>query len=256
MRQVPINVHVITPIISTGFRNDGPLRAACPQGCTLVTRYLQHGPASVESAVDEVLAAPGVVDAALMAETEGADALVIDCMLDPGLDAAREATAVPVIGCGEAALRAAADIGPFAIVTVLARQARAFGELARRHDLGEALRSVRGIGVPVLELDRNPEAAIAATIREARSAVAEDGARAIVFGCTGMLGFGGPVEAALEGAARVIDPLPLAVERACEAARAGQTTDKAAYPAPERKRIAGFDVWPALDRAINAEARS
>jgi allantoin racemase len=65
--------------------------------------------------VDEVLAAPGVVDAAIKAEADGAEAVVIDCMLDPGLDAAREAVSIPVIGCGEAAMRATG--APFAVVT-------------------------------------------------------------------------------------------------------------------------------------------
>lgn len=248
-------VHVITPIISVGFRNDAPLRATLPPGCDVAVRFLTRGPASVESAVDEVLAAPGVVDAALAAEAEGAEALVIDCMLDPGLDAAREATRLPVVGCGEAALRAAAEAGAFSVVTVLARQARAFGDLARRYGVADRLRSVRGIGVSVLDLDRDPEAAIAATIRESRAAVAEDGARTIVFGCTGMLGFGGPVEAALEGSARVIDPLPFAVAEACAQARSGQRPDRAAYPPPERKAVAGFEGWAALDAAINGEPR-
>ena len=90
-----IRICIITPIISKGFRDDAPLRAAVPEGCTISQRFLDRGPASVELAVDEVLAGPGVVDAALAAEAEGAQALVIDCMLDPGLDAAREAVGIP-----------------------------------------------------------------------------------------------------------------------------------------------------------------
>ena len=121
----------------------------------MTNAQIRQGPASIESAVDEVLAAPGVVDAAIMAEADGAQAVVIDCMLDPGLDAAREAVSIPVIGCGEAAMRAAG--APFAVVTVLQRQERAFADLARKYGLADRMTGTIGIGVPVLALETDRE---------------------------------------------------------------------------------------------------
>lgn len=244
-------VHIITPIISEGFRDDSALHEATDGLCALTSGFLDKGPASVESAVDEILAAPGVVDAAIRAEQDGAEALVIDCMLDPGLEAAREAVSIPVIGCGEAGLAAAAEHGRFSVVTVLQRQAPLFRSLARRHGLAGDLASVRGIGVPVLELDRDPEAAIEASIREARAALEEDGARSIVFGCTGMLGFGEPVSRAL-GGAPVVDPLPHAVRRAAAIVKGELPREAGDHPAPERKRVAGFSGWPALEAAVDS----
>ncbi len=240
-------LRVITPIISRGFRDEGPLHDCVPAGSVLTQAFLEKGPASVESAVDEVLAGPGVVDAALLAQDEGMDAVVIDCMLDPALDAAREAVSVPVIGCGEAGMRAAAAAGAFSVVTVLQRQERDFRALAARYGLSEGLASVRGIGVSVLDLERDREGSIAATIRESRRALEDDRARAIVFGCTGMLGFDRAVAEALGWAGeRVIDPLPHAVRVAHAAASTGQGTDKSVYPSPEPKEIRGFDGWPRL----------
>lgn len=244
-------VRVITPIITTGFRSDDKLKAAIPAGCELSSVFIANGPASVESAVDEVLAAPGVVEAALLAEAEGEDAVVIDCMLDPGLDAAREAVNIPVIGCGETALLAAARTGPFSVVTVLERQSRAFRDLASRYAVAEKLRSVRGIGVSVLDLECETEKALEATIRHSRAAVDEDGVRAIVFGCTGMLGFGEPVADALgTRVEQVIDPLYLAIAQAQASAQSGGKTDKNLYPAPSPKPIRGFSGWPAIDKMM------
>jgi allantoin racemase len=244
-------IHVVTPIISEGFRDDAPLRAAIPAGCSVTSSFLSRGPASVESAVDEVLAAPGVVDAALAAEADGAAALVIDCMLDPGLEAAREAVGIPVIGCGMAGLSTAASLGRYSIVTVLQRQERLFRPLAARYGVDDALASVRGIGVPVLDLERDRANSVEKTIAAACAARDEDGAEAIVFGCTGMLGFAAPVAEALgwdgTDGARVIDPLPHAVSVALDRARHG-AADRA--PAPERKAVAGFEGWPALDAAM------
>lgn len=240
----PPRIHVITPIISKGFRDDTPLAEAIGNICRLSSEYLTRGPASVESAVDEVLAAPGVVDAAIRAEADGADAIVIDCMLDPGIDAAREAVSLPVVGAGEAGLSTAVSFGRFSVVTVLQRQEPMFTALARRHGLSDKLRSVRGIGVPVLGLEDDRPGSIDKTIRETGRARDADGAEAVVFGCTGMLGFAEPVADALEWErARVIDPLPNAIRAAVHAVKTGAP----AFPAPERKPVAGFEAWPALD---------
>lgn len=232
-------VHVITPIVTGGFRGAA---LPAPDGCRVTNAQITQGPASIESAVDEVLAAPGVVDAAIRAEADGAEAVVIDCMLDPGLDAAREAVSIPVIGCGESAMRAAG--APFGIVTVLQRQERAFGDLARKYGLAEAMTGTIGIGIPVLALETDRENAIAATIRGSQAALS-GGAEVIIFGCTGMLGFAGEVSAALDDI-RVIDPLPNAIAVAHAEARNGRGTDKSIYPAPDAKPVSGFAGWSAL----------
>ncbi|MBF0277085.1 MAG: hydrogenase expression protein HupH [SAR324 cluster bacterium] len=217
--------------------------------------FLENGPASVESAVDEVLAGPGVIDASLRAEAEAMQVLVIDCMLDPALDASREAVSIPVLGCGETGMRSAAEYGAFSVVTVLQRQERAFRELADRYGLSDKLVSVRGIGVSVLDLERDRKGSVAATIRESLRARNEDGAQAIVFGCTGMLGFSAPVAEALEwDAGRVIDPLPHAVGKAHMMAESGGGADKLRYPDPEPKEIRGFSNWPALESKMEEKA--
>ena len=236
---------IITPIVSEGFRDNGPLMAAVSATDAVEQKFLKYGPASVESAVDEVLAGPGVIDAALAAEAEGYEALVIDCMLDPALEAARESVSIPVIGCGEAGFRAAAKLGRFSVITVLQRQERAFRELAARHGLSDSLASVRGVGISVLELEQDRQASIAASTSAAIKAANEDGAETIIFGCTGMLGFAAPVARALGWEPeRVIDPLPNAVSAAHAAA--ANHYDKSAFPAPESKEIRGFGQWHAL----------
>lgn len=245
-------VHIITPLISEGFRDDSSLSELIKLDCQLSSRLLTRGPASVESAVDEVLAAPGVVDAAIKAEKGGAQAIVIDCMLDPGLAAAREAVSVPVVGAGAAGLEAAAALGRFSIVTVLDRQAPMFHALALRHGLADRLTSVRGIGVPVLELEDDRDVAIAKTIEACRKVFSEDCAEAIVFGCTGMLGFAVPVGEALGIAAgKIIDPLPNAVRAALAAIPQGGS----GLPKPGRKRVCGFEAWKDLNELMQPEAR-
>lgn len=240
-------VHVITPIVTGGFRT---VVLPSPDGCKVTNAQISLGPASIESAVDEVLAAPGVVDAAIKAEADGAQAIVIDCMLDPGLDAAREAVSIPVIGCGEAAMRSVC--GPFAIVTVLQRQERAFADLARKYELADAMIGTIGIGVPVLSLETDRKNAVAATIRGSKEAVTK-GAEVIIFGCTGMMGFADEVAASLNEI-KVIDPLPNGIATAHEAAQGQQKTDKSIYPIPDVKPVVGFAQWTALNTLMKGQS--
>lgn len=248
-----IDIRVLTPITTEDFRDDLPLNEAAPDGCKISTMSLRRGPASVESAIDEVLAAPGVVDAACRAEADGCDAIVIDCMLDPALEAAREAVTIPVVGAGEAGMRAAATFGDFSVVTVLQRQEPAFQRLARQYGLAADMVSVHGIGVSVLDLERDREASIEATIRAAKSARDRDGAKAIVFGCTGMLGYSAPTADALNWPEeRVIDPLMNAIKVAFMAVKSGEKTNKDDHPFPDRKRVVGFEDWAALNNLMSA----
>ena len=106
---------------------------------------------------------------------------------------------------------------------------------------------MRSIDVPVLHLSKDRRKSIAATIRAVRRACDGDGAKAVVFGCTGMLGFADPVASELRlNSDCVIDPLPNAVSVARQAVEDADNVDGALYPAPEPKKIRGFSGWPAL----------
>ena len=83
---------------------------------------LDNGPVSIESSIDEVLCGPDLIRKARDAEEQGADAIVIDCLGDPGLDAVREAVGIPVVGPGEAAFHLACTLGhKFGVITVMER---------------------------------------------------------------------------------------------------------------------------------------
>ena len=82
-------------------------RAAAGPGTTVRAVTSRSGPASIESHYDEALAVPGLLEAVLEGSASGADAHVVACFGDPGLDACREVAAGPVLGIAEAAMHAA-----------------------------------------------------------------------------------------------------------------------------------------------------
>jgi len=209
---------------------------------TVVT--LDKGPASIESRYEESLAAPGVVAKAMQAEKEGVQAVISECMGDPGVDAAREMVTIPVIGPAETSMHIAAMLGHrFSVVTILERLIPSFYDHATKTGLSRQLASVRAIDVPVLELDDHSRI-LEGLVDQSVRAVEEDGAHVIILGCTGMAGLAREVEKGLKkrgiGDVPVIDPGILALKIAEALADMGLSHSKRSYPVPPQKEIIGY----------------
>src|SRR5260370_18323769 len=77
-------------------------RVVAAAGTEIVDVTSSMGPASIEGFYDEAFAVPGLIQALL--EAPDADAGIIACFDDTGLDAARSVARFPVVGICEAAL--------------------------------------------------------------------------------------------------------------------------------------------------------
>lgn len=153
-----MRIHLITPIVTEGIRtldDVAPLQSA---DLTITQSLIATGPVSIECEFDEAMSVPGIVAEAIAAEGSGADALIIDCMGDPGLKAAREVVSIPVLGPSEASMHLAAMLGHrFSVVTVLDSVVPMIENLAKVYGTSAKLASVRVINIPVLELEASPE---------------------------------------------------------------------------------------------------
>jgi allantoin racemase len=155
------------------------------------------GPESIESHYDEALSVPGVLRAVQRGEQEGVDGFVIACFGDPGLDAAREVAAGPVIGIAEAAMHTASHLGTgFSVVTTLARTIGQAAHLAERYGMQRFCRGIHACEIPVLDLDTDPNARKVIT-EACREAIEVDGSDAVVLGCAGMADMCGEISAEL-----------------------------------------------------------
>jgi allantoin racemase len=156
-------------------------------GTRIVGRTARVGAASIEGHYDEALAAIGMLKEVASGDAAGCDAHVIACFGDPGLLAARELSAAPVLGIAEAAMHAASFVATrFSIVTTLSRTKVIAEHLVRNYGMEQICRKVRAVDVAVLDLDK-PEANVRAILLgECRAALRDDGIGAIVLGCAGM----------------------------------------------------------------------
>jgi len=144
------------------------------------------GPVSIEGYYDEAMCLPGLLKEIGRGEAEGADAHVIACFDDTGLDAARQLAAAPVIGIGEAAYHAATLVAHrFTVVTTLSRSVPALEHNLLKYGFERRAR-VRAAEVPVLALEDETSDARARIDAEIARALVEDRAEAIVLGCAGM----------------------------------------------------------------------
>ena len=192
-------------------------------GTTIRAVESAFGPASIEGAYDDAFAVPGLLERIAEGETQRADAHVIACFDDTGLDAARALASAPVIGIGEAGFHAASMLAHrFAVVTTLARSVPVLENNLLRYGLDRRCARVRACDVAVLELDNPASNARARIGAEISRALDEDGAEAIVLGCAGMAELAASLAA--EFAVPVIDGVAAAVVLA-EGLRGDRTED-------------------------------
>ena len=155
-----------------------------PPGLALEVTHLAEGPPAIASWEDWHRVA---LPLCRLVEREAAAAYVIACVSDPGLEAVRAATARPVLGMFRCAVAAAITRAErFGILGFVAasqaRQRRALQAMG----LEGRLAAWEPLDLP-MEVLCDPEAPRARIATTARL-LAEQGAEAIILGCTGLAG--------------------------------------------------------------------
>ena len=172
-------------------------------------------------------------------EAGGAQAFVVACFDDTGLEAARCGVTGPVIGIGEAGFHVASLIAHrFSVVTTLSRSIAPIETNLMKYGLASRCAKVRACEVAVLALEDPASGARGKLSAEIERAKAEDGAEAIVLGCAGMADLAASLSA--EHGLPVIDGVASAVKLAEALLGLGLATSKLGpYAKPLPKRFLG-----------------
>lgn len=222
-----------TASMTETIRRSAALRAA--PGTRLIAATGRGTPRSIEGHHDEALAVPDMLRAIKEAEAAGARATVIACFDDPGLKAAREVAAGPVIGIAQAGIQVASTLAArFSIITTLPRSIPIIEDLVHDYGAERKCRRVRSVNLPVLALEDRPNEAYSLLLTEIRRAAEEDGAEAILLGCAGMAEMCEKLQS--ETGMPVIDGVVAAVKLAEALVSGGYQTSKVgAYGWPRDK---------------------
>ena len=205
----------------------------------IVAMTSTSGPVSIEGYYDEAFSVPGLLARIAEGQRAGADAAIIACFDDTGLDAARSMASIPVLGICESALSLASMIGTrISVVTTLDRSLSPIEHLVHRYGKSRQTR-VRAADIPVLSLE-DPNSGAGDRLRsEIRLALAEDRAEVIVLGCAGMADLARQLQT--EFGVPVIDGVTAAVKQAEALVSLGLSTSKrGAYAAPAPKPYTGM----------------
>jgi len=211
-------------------------RAVAASGTEIVAVTSAMGPASIEGFYDEAFAVPGLIHT--LQNAPDADAAIIACFDDTGLDAARTAARYPVVGICEAALVTAGQIAKrIGIVTTLPRSIVPLEELVRRYGFsGRA--AVTACNFPVLDLEK-PGSGAREKLEAEIGRVLDKGADAIVLGCAGMADLALALSKKFD--VPVVDGVAAAVKQAEALAVLKLTTSRrGAYASPSGKAYSGI----------------
>jgi allantoin racemase len=237
---------VINPNTTQAMTDDieRSARAAAAPGTEITCVSPAAGPRSIEGFTDEVLAAYHLVD--VVAGARGKyDGIVIACYGDPAVSACREISDVPVVGIAEATFHMASLVAhTWSVVTVLPRVRPLLLEVVHRVGLQDRCASVRSAPLTVLEIEADLDRAKRLITAEARKAIDEDGAEAILLGCAGM----GPLDKAMQAelGVPVFDGTACAVKLLEGLIAYGVGTARVnAYLPPEPKEL--VDCAPSLE---------
>ena len=184
-----------------------PVRAATRHD--VLCTELSRSPPGIETDdhVQEVI--PHLLD---KINSSDADAFVVACFSDPGIESARSMTTRPVVGIAEAAYLTALGLGRrFGIVSLGQSSIDRHLRYLKHLHLDARLAGDRSIDMTVVGLMATDAAERIARI--GRLLREEDGADVIILGCAGLGGYRAAIEALL--GIPVVDPVQAGVTFAC-----------------------------------------
>ena len=163
--------------------------AACRQaqpGVRWEGATARFGAAYIADEVAYAKAAHAALDA-YEAFHSGQDAVLLACFGDPGLLALRELARRPVLGLAQSSFEAAAQRGPFAVVTGGHAWAPMLSRFARLHGLDAKLVGIHTIDWTGAQIAADPDGALDALVAAAQKGIAA-GAQFILLGGAALAG--------------------------------------------------------------------
>jgi Asp/Glu/hydantoin racemase len=186
-----------------------PLKLAGGPEIECVT--LRSGPAAIETDDDVAEVAP-LVKKFVRKNSTIADAFVIACFSDPGLESARRSTRAPVFGIAECGYLTALTRGArFGVISILESAIPRHRRYIRTLGIESRLAGDLSLGLGVGELSQSDR------VRESLIAVGEtlkrnQGADVLVLGCAGLAGYRADFERVIS--VPVVEPVQAAVTMA------------------------------------------
>lgn len=191
----PIRVRWLNPVGFDAYDAPiGDLLATIKQPGTeveVVSFDMPATPTHLEYRAYEALMTARIVECARDADRQGVDAMVIGCFYDPAIEDARElsGSTVVVAPCGACLSVAMQLANRCSILVGRQKWVEQMRDRVKSYGLEDRIASFRSLDMGVDDFQRDHAVTRARIIEQARRAVEEDHAEAIVLGCTIEFGF-------------------------------------------------------------------
>lgn len=241
------NIHVILAMPNLKICTLDTIKPYEKSDIQLSLSYGSTGPESVRNEFDLALVVPGTLRAALDAEKNGADAVVIDCMGDPGLRACKELLSIPVVGSAEPAFHVASTLADkFSIITTGSSVHAMMQNLALLYGVDKKLASIRTIELHP-KADYYDEKVIDSLVGQLVRVIEDDNAGCVVWGSGRLIGFSDPVSKKLKEKKGyqipIVEPLSTAIYFAKMLLDSGLTQSSVPFATPPQKPIQGYNIF-------------
>jgi allantoin racemase len=194
---------------------------------------IERGPFSMEFATEEVIAGPYVLQAVRQAENDGVDAVVLDCMVDPVLRAARETVNIPVLAPGQSGLTVASLLGARIAVIGMKNGQQVLEEHIRAYGFSHRVCSMHVVDAPPADLIESQPYCLDIINREIDAAIAQHRAEVILFGCTAMSGYIDDLKA--KYGLPIVEPMACAINMAITLVNMGLSHSKFCFESLPRR---------------------
>lgn len=210
-------------------------QVTAPSGVVFAGATGRFGARYIASRAAAAVAAHATLDA-YAEHGDGADAVLLGCFGDPGLDGLREIASVPVVGMADAACLAACLHGRrFSIVTGGERWGPMLEEFCAARGLRNRLASVRTVAPTGAELAADPAGSRALLAAACDAAARQDGAEAVILAGAGLAGLAADLAPAV--------PVPVL----CSLAEGVRAVLAVTAARPVKPRLGSFAPTPSVE---------
>lgn len=190
-----------------------------PQPLAVRAVTAPFGPRYITGEVGAAVAAHAALEAYADTVAQGGtpSATLLACFGDPGLFALRSLSPTPVLGLAEASMRAAAQLGPFVVLTGGAAWVPMLHRLAQALSLPAPMLGVQALAHSGGDMAAQPQQAVAWLAEAGEQALRRwPDARALLLGGAGLAGLAAPLAGRLR--VPVLDNVELALDEALRVA--------------------------------------
>jgi allantoin racemase len=147
---------------------------------------LDEGPVALNTSGDLIFSEYAVFQEGVKTNRKDFDAILIDCVLDPALDALQEEVGLPTFGATRTTLPLVSIVAQkFSIITRIEKQCEMLAELVKKYGYGDRLVSKRVLGITYEEA-KQEKIFNEAMIRQLKCVVEEDRGHGVIMGSTTM----------------------------------------------------------------------